>query len=127
MDDCLFCGIEEKIEKDRIIYQDSTWVAVLDGYPVTKGHTLIIPKRHVKTYFDLNYVELASLGVTIGIVKMELDKMYKPNGYNIGANCGEAAGQSIPHCHIHVIPRYDGDCENPRGGVRGVIPSRMNY
>ena len=61
------------------------------------------------------------------IVQMKLDKMYKPNGYNIGANCGVAAGQSIPHCHIHVIPRYDGDCENPRGGVRGVIPSRMNY
>ena len=127
MDECIFCNIEEKVQKDRIIYQDATWVAVLDGYPVTKGHTLIIPKRHVKTYFDLNYVELASLGVTIGIVKMKLDKMYNPNGYNIGANCGEAAGQSIPHCHIHVIPRYDGDCENPRGGVRGVIPSRMNY
>ena len=127
MDGCAFCDIEEKIDKSRIIYQDSTWIAMLDGYPVSEGHTLLIPKRHCETYFDLNFLELESLGVTIGVVKRLLDTKYHPNGYNVGVNCGEAAGQTIMHCHVHIIPRYNGDCENPRGGVRGVIPSRMNY
>jgi len=127
MDGCTFCDIEEKIDKSRIIYQDSTWIAMLDGYPVSEGHTLLIPKRHCETYFDLNFLELESLGVTIGVVKRLLDTKYHPNGYNVGVNCGEAAGQTIMHCHVHIIPRYNGDCENPRGGVRGVIPSRMNY
>ena len=127
MDGCAFCDIEEKIDKSRIIYQDSTWIAMLDGYPVSEGHTLLIPKRHCETYFDLNFLELESLGVTIGIVKRLLDTKYHPNGYNVGVNCGEDAGQTIMHCHIHIIPRYNGDCENPRGGVRGVIPEKQHY
>ena len=124
MCNCLFC---EKIDDDKIIYQDSSWFAVYDNYPVSKGHVLLIPKRHVKTYFELNYVELASVGVNIGIVKRILDKKFNPTGYNIGINCGESAGQTIPHCHIHIIPRYDGDVEDPRGGVRGCIPEKMKY
>jgi diadenosine tetraphosphate (Ap4A) HIT family hydrolase len=124
MCNCLFC---EKIDDDKIIYQDSSWFAVYDNYPVSKGHVLLIPKRHVKTYFELNYVELASVGVNIGIIKRILDKKYNPTGYNIGINCGESAGQTIPHCHIHIIPRYDGDVEDPRGGVRGCIPEKMKY
>jgi diadenosine tetraphosphate (Ap4A) HIT family hydrolase len=127
MEGCAFCDIEKRIDESRIIYQDSTWIAILDGYPVSEGHTLLIPKRHCETYFDLNYLELESLGVTIGVVKRLLDTKYHPNGYNVGVNCGEAAGQTIMHCHVHIIPRYNGDCENPRGGVRGVIPSRMDY
>jgi diadenosine tetraphosphate (Ap4A) HIT family hydrolase len=124
MCNCLFC---KKIDDDKIIYQDSSWFAVYDNYPVSKGHVLLIPKRHVKTYFELNYVELASVGVNIGIIKRILDKKYNPTGYNIGINCGESAGQTIPHCHIHIIPRYDGDVEDPRGGVRGCIPEKMKY
>ena len=127
MEGCAFCDIEKIIDESRIIYQDSTWIAILDGYPVSEGHTLLIPKRHCETYFDLNYLELESLGVTIGIVKRLLDSKYHPNGYNVGVNCGEAAGQTIMHCHVHIIPRYNGDCENPRGGVRGVIPNKMSY
>jgi diadenosine tetraphosphate (Ap4A) HIT family hydrolase len=127
INNCPFCGIENKVDKSRIIYEDSTWIAIEDGYPVSKGHTLLIPKRHCKTYFDLNYLELVSVGVTIGIVKMMLDTKYKPNGYNIGVNCGEASGQTVSHCHIHIIPRYNGDMEDPRGGVRGVIPSKQKY
>ena len=127
MEGCTFCDIEKRIDESRIIYQDSTWIAILDGYPVSEGHTLLIPKRHCETYFDLNYLELESLGVTIGIVKRLLDAKYHPNGYNVGVNCGEAAGQTIMHCHVHIIPRYNGDCENPRGGVRGVIPNKMSY
>ncbi len=127
MEACPFCNIEKAIDESRIIYQDSTWIAILDNYPVSEGHTLLIPKRHCKTYFDLNFIELESVGVTIGIIKRLLDTKYNPDGYNIGINCGEAAGQTVHHCHIHIIPRYNGDCENPRGGVRGVIPSRMDY
>ena len=127
MEGCAFCDIEKIIDESRIIYQDSTWIAILDGYPVSEGHTLLIPKRHCETYFDLNYLELESLGVTIGIVKRLLDTKYHPNGYNVGVNCGEAAGQTVMHCHIHIIPRYNGDCENPRGGVRGVIPEKQHY
>lgn len=127
MEKCPFCDIEKLIDEDRIIYQDSTWIAILDNYPVSEGHTLLIPKRHCKSYFDLNFIELESVGVTIGVIKKLLDKKFNPDGYNIGMNCGEAAGQTVMHCHIHIIPRYNGDCENPRGGVRGVIPSKQNY
>ena len=127
MEKCPFCEIEKRIDESRIIYQDSTWIAILDNYPVSEGHTLLIPKRHCKSYFDLNFIELESVGVTIGIVKRILDTKYKPDGYNIGINCGEAAGQTVMHCHIHIIPRYNGDCENPRGGVRGVIPEKQHY
>lgn len=127
--ECPFCDIEETyyMDKDKIIYEDSIWIAVLDGYPVSNGHTLLIPKRHCETFFDLNLVEGDSLAATINIVKAILDARYKPNGYNIGVNCGEAAGQTVHHCHIHIIPRYNGDCENPRGGVRGVIPNKQHY
>jgi diadenosine tetraphosphate (Ap4A) HIT family hydrolase len=127
MEKCPFCDIEKLIDEDRIIYQDSTWIAILDNYPVSKGHTLLIPKRHCKSYFDLNFIELESVGVTIGVIKRLLDTKYKPDGYNIGINCGETAGQTVMHCHIHIIPRYNGDCENPRGGVRGVIPEKQHY
>jgi diadenosine tetraphosphate (Ap4A) HIT family hydrolase len=127
MDNCVFCGIEKQIDSSRILYQDSTWIAIYDGYPVSKGHVLLIPKRHCASYFDLNFIELESVSVTIGIVKRLLDKKFKPDGYNIGINCGEAAGQTVPHCHIHIIPRYNGDMEDPRGGVRGVIPEKQKY
>ena len=127
MKGCPFCNIENLINSDRIVYQDSTWIAIYDNYPVSKGHVLLIPKRQCTSYFDLNFIELESVSVTIGIIKKLLDKKFNPDGYNIGMNCGEAAGQTVMHCHIHIIPRYNGDCENPRGGVRGVIPSRMSY
>lgn len=127
MVNCVFCGIEKQIDSSRILYQDSTWIAIYDGYPVSKGHVLLIPKRHCASYFDLNFIELESVSVTIGIVKRLLDKKFKPDGYNIGINCGEAAGQTVPHCHIHIIPRYNGDMEDPRGGVRGVIPEKQKY
>ena len=127
MENCPFCKIERLISKDRIVYQDDTWIAIYDNYPVSQGHVLLIPKRHVETFFNLNMVEFGSLGVTIGIIKMILDKKFHPDGYNIGANCGEVAGQTVMHCHIHIIPRYKGDMENPRGGVRGVIPEKQKY
>lgn len=127
MDNCVFCKLKETIDKDRIIYEDSDWLAVLDNYPVSEGHTLLIPKRHCETFFDLSDVENQYFIATLNVVKGILDGRYNPDGYNIGMNCGEAAGQTVMHCHIHIIPRYKGDCENPRGGVRGVIPSKQQY
>jgi diadenosine tetraphosphate (Ap4A) HIT family hydrolase len=127
MENCIFCNIEQTVDKDRIVYQDSSWIAIYDNYPVSKGHVLLIPKRHCETYFDLNYIELVSLGVTIGVIKFILNNKFNPDGYNIGVNCGEAAGQTVKHCHIHIIPRYKGDMEDPRGGVRGVIPEKQKY
>ena len=124
MDKCIFC---EKFDPNRIIYENSTWVAVLDAYPVTNGHTLLIPKRHCGDFFDLNHIECGSLIPTIDAVKSILDTKFHPSGYNIGVNCGKSAGQTIMHCHIHIIPRHEGDVENPRGGVRGVIPSKQSY
>lgn len=124
MDKCVFC---ESVSAERIIYEDSTWIAILDGFPVSKGHTILIPKRHCETFFDLNDVENGTVIATINVVKTILDTKYSPNGYNIGVNCGKSAGQTIPHCHIHIIPRYEGDVEDPRGGIRGCIPNRMKY
>ena len=124
---CVFCKLKKAIDKDRIIYEDSDWLAVLDNYPVSEGHTLLIPKRHCETFFDLSDVENQYFIATLNVVKGILDGRYNPDGYNIGMNCGEAAGQTVMHCHIHIIPRYNGDVDNPRGGVRGVIPSKQNY
>lgn len=125
MDECIFCDIKKL--NSQIIYEDEIWVAILDNYPVSKGHTLLIPKRHCETYFDLNEIELFTLNEAINYVRKILDKDYAPNGYNIGVNCGKVAGQSVMHCHIHIIPRYEGDVENPKGGIRGCIPSKMCY
>lgn len=123
-EECIFCSNETQ---ERAIYNSRMWFAVMDGFPVSEGHTLIISKRHAETYFDLTEFEKLSLHMAIDKVKKILDEKYSPNGYNIGINCGTTAGQTIPHCHVHIIPRYKGDVENPRGGVRGVIPHKQNY
>ena len=118
---CPFCNPE------NLIYDSTFWVAFYDGYPVSPGHTLIVPKRHVTSFFDLNVNERLSFNCAIKSVKEIIDKKFKPDGYNIGVNVGEAAGQTVMHCHIHIIPRYEGDVVCPRGGVRGVIPSKQFY
>lgn len=123
MKDCVFCNIP----KDRILFETSDWIAMFDAYPVSKGHTLLISKKHYKTYFDLPEILRPSMDYWLRHIKDILDEKYRPDGYNVGFNCGESAGQTIDHFHIHIIPRYKGDVENPRGGVRGVIPSRQNY
>ena len=123
-DECIFCG---KISEKKFLFENNFWVALEDGFPVSKGHTLLIPKRHVASFFGLREEEFSSLKEMLDRVKERLDATYKPDGYNIGVNVGEAAGQSVFHVHVHVIPRYVGDVANPRGGVRGVIPSKQNY
>ncbi len=123
--ECPFCNI--KNYKDQIVCETELSISILDRYPVSEGHTLVIPKRHVKSYFDLTQDEVVDLWYMVNDVKEAFNYMYEPDGYNIGINIGEAAGQTIPHCHIHVIPRYNGDIEDPRGGIRGCIPEKMKY
>ena len=121
---CPFCKAES--ERD-IIASSSLSVAFFDGFPVSPGHALIIPKRHVASFFDLSKEEQQDLLNLADRVKINVEERYHPDGYNIGINVGEAAGQSIFHVHMHLIPRYKGDVPNPRGGVRGVIPAKQNY
>jgi diadenosine tetraphosphate (Ap4A) HIT family hydrolase len=115
------------LEKERILFQDEHFLIIRDGYPVSPGHLLVISNRVVESYFDLTDEERAALGPMILKAKGIIEAEHKPSGYNIGMNCGLAAGQTVMHFHCHLIPRYDGDVENPRGGVRGVIPGKMNY
>ncbi len=101
--------------------------AAWDRHPVNDGHFLVIPYRHFPDYFDIRDEEREELWSLVARGKVITDEKYHPDGYNIGINVGQCAGQSIPHLHIHVIPRYEGDVENPKGGVRGVVPERRLY
>ena len=106
----------------------NTVVAIQDKYPVTKGHLLIVPIRHVEDYFSLTDREKYDADKLIKLCKKTIEAQDSSvTGFNIGINCGESAGQTIFHCHIHLIPRRDGDSLTPRGGVRGVIPEKMSY
>tara|TARA_Y100001970_G_scaffold218806_1_gene268411 strand:+ start:746 stop:1147 length:402 start_codon:yes stop_codon:yes gene_type:complete len=121
---CLFCTIK----KEDIIEENEFAFATFDSYPVSNLHSLIIPKRHVKDFFDLREKEATGCTQLIKKVKIKLENNDKTiKGFNIGINSGKIAGQSIMHCHIHLIPRREGDVENPQGGVRGVIPSKQHY
>lgn len=121
--DCIFCDIN----KEKIIYETSYWFAIFDEYPVNQGHTLLIPKRHVESVFELNEEEKQTLVDSIKDIESLLARFFNIDGFNIGINQGKTAGQTIHHLHIHIIPRYDGDVSNPRGGVRGVIPEKQDY
>lgn len=130
-DGCPFCGVDP----DRIVMQSGYGVALLDGFPVSPGHTLVIPRRHVPGLFHLSEEERADLWRLVARVRARLlddgtpigPHHIRPHGFTIGVNDGEAAGQTVEHAHIHVIPRYAGDVEDPRGGVRWVIPQRAAY
>lgn len=121
---CPFCRLSRRVE---IICETATCVAFYDGYPVSPGHALIISKRHVASYFDLTNHEREAMNVMLQYVKQKVDVRFHPDGYNIGINVNEAAGQSVFHVHMHLIPRYKGDVPNPKGGIRGVIPSKQKY
>jgi ATP adenylyltransferase len=121
---CLFCEIED----GRILMQNDLAYAIRDGFPVTEMHTLIIPKRHAATYFDLTQAEINATNSLMAQLKSDIEKADTAvTGFNIGMNSGESAGQTIFHCHIHLIPRRNGDVENPRGGVRHLIPGKGSY
>ena len=122
--ECLFCSITQ----ERIVLENDLAYAVRDGFPVTEMHSIIIPKRHIKDYFDLNKDELLACDHLIRSLKQEISNLDNSvNGFNIGMNAGESAGQTIFHCHIHLIPRRTGDVDNPRGGVRHTIPGKGDY
>ena len=114
---CPFC----KPDKERIVYEGEHSFALFDLYPVSRGHTLIIPKRHVESIEELEDIEWIDIVRTIKVIKRGLENLLKPDGFNIGFNLGEPAGQSISHIHIHVIPRYAGDTKFPLGGIRRVV------
>ena len=121
---CLFCNIKESGSAD----ENELAYASYDSYPVTDKHCLIIPKRHVENYFDLTEEEIIACDQLIKKIKKEIEnKDTNVKGFNIGANSGKVAGQSIMHCHIHLIPRREGDVDNPQGGVRSVIPLKQHY
>jgi diadenosine tetraphosphate (Ap4A) HIT family hydrolase len=121
--DCPFCPLPT----DRIISESDYTITIRDSFPVSEGHTLIIPKRHVQSFFELHAIEKAAVLQALDEAKEALDKEFSPDGYNIGINDGEAAGQTVMHLHVHLIPRYEGDTEDPRGGVRHVFPEKAKY
>lgn len=121
---CPFCEPETGRE---IILESELCYCVYDKYPVSSGHALIIPKRHCANYFELTPSEQMACWVMVNEIKQILDKKYHPDGFNIGINVNEAAGQTVPHVHIHLIPRFKGDVVEPEGGVRGVIPVKRLY
>jgi len=121
---CLFCNSKSS----GVVHENDLAYASYDTYPVSKHHCLIIPKRHVKDYFELSNKELIACNDLIKIIRTEIiNKDNTVKAFNIGTNIGKISGQSIMHCHIHLIPRRDGDVKNPQGGVRGVIPSKQHY
>ena len=122
--DCPFCL--NNLSSEILLKNDFSY-AIYDKFPVSKGHILIIPKNHNSNYFDLSLEEQKECLILLNNAKKIIDKEFKPDGYNIGINVNKDAGQTIWHAHIHLIPRYGGDVEEPRGGVRGVIPSKRNY
>jgi len=120
---CPFC----KPSPDRIFLRTESVVGLWDTYPVSPGHALLVPVRHVATWFDATPDEQAALLDTLRLAKNCIESRQSPDGYNIGINCGASAGQTIFHLHVHLIPRYAGDVVDPRGGVRHVIPDKANY
>ena len=124
MEECFFC---KSIKNKDFELENEHALARFDDFPVNNGHLEVIPKRHVKDWWDINLEEKIAIFNLLDEAKMIIDQKYNPDAYNIGMNLGEEAGQSIMHLHVHLIPRYRGDVENPRGGVRGIIPEKQNY
>ncbi len=120
---CVFCHLDEK----RRLFSNNLAIAIADAFPASRGHTLIIPKRHFVSLFDATDEERSALWELVEQSRQHLRSKYSPDGFNIGINDGIAAGQTVMHLHIHVIPRYAGDVEDPRGGVRWVMPDKAKY
>ena len=120
---CPFCTLPP----ERIIDSNEYGLTIRDGFPVSTGHTLIIPKRHVGSWFEIDADEQLGLLDLLARAKIVLQDELSPDGYNIGINDGPASGQTVPHLHMHLIPRYKGDQDDPRGGVRWIIPEKAKY
>jgi diadenosine tetraphosphate (Ap4A) HIT family hydrolase len=120
---CPFCGLPQ----ERVIARNQFAIVLRDAYPISPGHMLIVPSRHVGSLFDVTLDERTALMDLVAEAKRQLDEEYRPAGYNVGINDGPAAGQTVPHLHIHLIPRYVGDQSDPRGGVRWIFPDKAVY
>lgn len=120
---CPFCTLPP----ERVVFANDLVVVIRDGFPVSPGHTLVIPRRHVGSFFDLTAEERIAMLELLDRAKANLECEYVPDGYNIGINDGQAAGQTVMHLHMHLIPRYTGDQPDPRGGVRWVFPDKADY
>ncbi len=120
---CPFCTLLQEC----IVLQNDLALVIRDGFPISPGHTLIIPRRHVGSIFEVKATERDSLLRLLDEAKTALDNEFHPAGYNIGINDGAPAGQTVPHLHIHLIPRYSGDTQDPRGGVRWIFPDKAKY
>ncbi|MEX0618628.1 MAG: HIT family protein [Pseudohongiellaceae bacterium] len=125
--DCPFCQIINGSAPERILVQNSKALAILDGYPVSNGHSLIVLWRHAASLFETDAGERHAMFELLNNAKTIIDGLHQPDSYNIGINDGASAGQTVPHLHIHLIPRYKGDMVDPRGGVRWVIPDKADY
>lgn len=120
---CIFCDLSVQ----RILAETPLTRTLLDGFPVSPGHTLIVTRRHVETWFDATAEEQVEILAAIARAKATLDQTHHPDGYNIGTNAGAASGQTVMHLHVHVIPRFKGDVPDPRGGIRHCIPDKGYY
>jgi diadenosine tetraphosphate (Ap4A) HIT family hydrolase len=120
---CPFC----LVSTERMITKSGPAIAISDKFPVSNGHTLVIPTQHVCSIFDLSEIEFNHLWKCVRQVRHLLIKEWQPAGFNIGLNDGPAGGQTIAHAHVHVIPRYDGDLKDPRGGIRWILPKKAKY
>jgi diadenosine tetraphosphate (Ap4A) HIT family hydrolase len=123
MNTCPFCNPD----KSRRLTTNDHAIAIYDGFPITLGHTLIIPKRHISSFFEASREEQAALLDLLAEMRQRLLEERNPDGFNIGINDGAAAGQTVMHLHIHLIPRYSGDMPDPRGGVRWIFPDKADY
>jgi len=124
--DCLFCQFEDPT-KNTVIEESELAYARWDNFPASAGHAEIVPKRHVESYFELTDEEVLSIYGLVKRTKGAIDSRHNPDGYNIGINEGEAAGRTVHHLHMHMIPRYIGDVTEPRGGIRHIIPGKGSY
>lgn len=122
-ENCPFCDVTS----ERVWLRNTAGVVLWDGYPLCDGHSLVVPKRHVASFFELTPVEQIALWGLVSDARDQLAARFEPDGFNLGINDGEAAGQTVMHAHIHVIPRWKHDVADPRGGVRWVLPDKANY
>ncbi len=120
---CPFCTLPA----DRIVASNDLALVIRDGFPISPGHTLVIPKRHVGSFFEATAEERNAMLALLDQSRSEITAALAPDGFNIGINDGAAAGQTVPHLHLHLIPRYAGDCQDPRGGVRWIMPGKADY
>jgi diadenosine tetraphosphate (Ap4A) HIT family hydrolase len=120
---CPFCAIDAT----QIVRQSTLAVALIDAFPVSKGHCLIVPRRHIASWFEASDSERAEILALLDTARDHVQHLHHPDGFNIGINDGAAAGQTVAHLHVHLIPRYAGDAADPRGGVRWVLPSKADY